>query len=429
MRAVTDMNDALQRLLTQLEAGTDCWISGAPAEGRRLLAEAARALAAEATVVSVVAPVGELTLSSLIAQLSGRPDFDGQDDAVLEQGFRRLTGEGRTALLLTAPQGIGRSALRYLQHVSRHAPRLAMAVLGTAPLAAALESAGLETLRARWTAPPPIEMATPLRLVASREMALVPSDAADTAEAALPVAAERAGGRRRRSLLLSASALGVVAAVASVIWVAYGAGGRVGPAISGQSMVETVPLQPATVPVAPLLAEAAPAMTADLAAPGTAAVPTVSVAAAALPPVPVAAAAVPPVSVAAAALPPLLRAGEAQRPVVTAPTETVRSGEAVAAASARPERLPTLRRTEAARPEPARTEARREPVRVARARPSWPLPPQYGEPAQYQYPPPDDRYDDRPRAWARRAMRSHDGPYLGTYAVDPYGMRVFRYDP
>lgn len=154
---MTEYDGALGRLLAQVGAGTDCLVEGTPAASRSLFARAAAVLAERADVITVVSPLGELGLSSLIAQISGRPDFNEQDDAVLELGFKRLMAPGRqTVLMLGAPQGIGLPALRYLQHVGRSAPGLLLVVLDSPALDVALEQPGAIGLRARLRAGPVI---------------------------------------------------------------------------------------------------------------------------------------------------------------------------------------------------------------------------------------------------------------------------------
>ena len=149
---------ALQCLMQQVEAGLDVVVEGAPEAVRSLLARAGESLRNSCTVVQVAAPTGGLSLSSLMAQLSRRTDFDGQDDAVLELGFRRLAvpeiAGQRTALLLDGANGVQRPVLRYLQHVGRSAPGLVYVIAGCSDLQAMLAEAGSSPLRARLTVRP-----------------------------------------------------------------------------------------------------------------------------------------------------------------------------------------------------------------------------------------------------------------------------------
>lgn len=175
---MTGNDGALGRLLDQVRAGTDCLVEGMPGASRGLFARAAAAAAGWAEIISVVSPSGELGLSALIAQVSGQPDFDEQDDAVLELGFKRLTASDRpTVLMLWAPQGIAMPTLRYLQYVRRSAPGLVIVAFGSPALDAALEQPGAAALRARLraapaivadeeTAPPPLAEIPPLAAVA-----------------------------------------------------------------------------------------------------------------------------------------------------------------------------------------------------------------------------------------------------------------------
>ena len=207
---MTGNDGALGRLLDQVGAGTDCVVEGTPAASRGLFARAAAAAADRAEIISVVSPLGELGLSALIAQVSGRPDFDEQDDAVLELGFKRLTAPDRqTVLMLWAPQGIAMPTLRYLQYVRRSAPGLVIVASRSPALDAALEQPGAAALRARLQAAPAIvadeETAPPPPLADSPPLAAV----AGPIPLSVPV--------RRRAWLLPWGAAVVSVAAASVI--------------------------------------------------------------------------------------------------------------------------------------------------------------------------------------------------------------------
>ncbi len=244
---MSDSSGALRRVVAQVGANSDAMVDGTPGHARRLLAEAAGLLAGQATVVSVASPMGELSLSTLIAQLSGRLDLDDQDDAVLELGFKRLKGEGPTVLMLLAPAGISRSALRYLQHVSRQSPRLAMVVYGGPALAPMLAETGFAALQARLHALPAIEIEAVAPIAPSRSVALLPSVAV----------------QKRRPVLWAASAL-VMAAVAGGVWLGHSAPGTA--VAGGRTAHFDIPLVPATV-ARPVLAGSHDPVAADLSLP------------------------------------------------------------------------------------------------------------------------------------------------------------------
>ena len=206
---MTANDGALGRLVAQVGAGTDCLVEGAPAAALGLFARAAVALAASAEVIVVSSPLVELGLSSLIAQVSGRPDYDDQDDAVLELGFKRLTAAGRTVLMLEARQGIGLPALRYLQHMGRSAPGLVLVVLGSPALDAALAQPAAAAMRLRLRAMPVIS--------AEDEGALVQGEAAPLIAEPGPIPLSSPVRRRIRLLPWAAAAVSVAAASVIVV--------------------------------------------------------------------------------------------------------------------------------------------------------------------------------------------------------------------
>ena len=206
---MTRNDGALGQLSAQVGAGTDCLVEGSPAAAQALFARAAVALAVSAEVIVVASPLGELGLSSLIAQVSGRPDYNDQDDAVLELGFKRLTAAGRTVLMLEARQGIGLPALRYLQHVGRSTPGLVLVVLGSPALDEALGQPGAAAMRARLRAMPVIK--------AENEGAPVQVEAAPLIAEPGPIPLSSPVGRRFRLLPWAAAAVSVAAASVIVV--------------------------------------------------------------------------------------------------------------------------------------------------------------------------------------------------------------------
>lgn len=232
---------ALSRLIEQVEAGTDALLTGSPGETRCLLAEAADRLRPACCVVEVAAEAAGLSLSRLMAQLSGRGDLDAQDDAVLELGFRRLAvpevpGQ-RTVLLLNASHGIQRSALRFLQHVGRGAPGLVMVVAAGAELYTLLEEPCFSALRARLTTARPVVSNGPAPIA---QPIMLPLLAAPAALAAVleadpappppspsmrPAAAPRVA--RGRSRVWVISGVGMAASLALGAWIGHASAPRV----------------------------------------------------------------------------------------------------------------------------------------------------------------------------------------------------------
>jgi len=100
---------------------------------------------------------GGLSLSGLLAQITGRPDLGSHDDEVLQRGFQALTTHGEdcdgVVLLIEGAQALQRSALRYLQFIGRTTPgpRFVLASEGGEP---DLYDVGLTFLRTRLAAMP-----------------------------------------------------------------------------------------------------------------------------------------------------------------------------------------------------------------------------------------------------------------------------------
>ena len=232
------MNQAVRRLVGRVSGDADALVGGTPEMADLIFNAAAADLAGDAAVIRVASPAAELTLSSLISQISGCTDIGGQDDSALELGFKRLTGPGRTVLFIAAPLGISRSALRYLQHNTGQAPRLRLVLLASAPLEALLDDPGLAALRTRLRANPVIS-ANLLPMVV-------------TTPPILPV-------RRRRSLAWLAMAAGV-AVVAGIAWVGTTRATADASRPSQRVSVAAVPLELAQVPAAALARSEPPAV-------------------------------------------------------------------------------------------------------------------------------------------------------------------------
>lgn len=358
---MTGNDGALERLLDQVGAGTDCLVEGTPAASRGLFARAAAAAADRAEVISVVSPLGELGLSALIAQVSGRPDFDEQDDAVLELGFKRLTAPDRsTVLMLWAPQGIAMPTLRYLQYVRRSAPGLVIVAFRSPALDAALEQPGAAALRARLRAAPAI--------VADEETVPPPPLANNPPLAAVAGPIPLSVPVRRRAWLLPWGAAVVSVAAASVIVVQL-------------SRVPDLDA-PVSVPVS------APVPTVPTAA--TAPVPAPTQTTTVIPPTP--AVVEMPLSVQPQAVPPITFPSPAPvpAPAATPPLPPL----------AKPERVLHARRVE---PKP------RVLSRAGRPGPDW----RADELTQYTW-------ENRTPPW-HRLPRWADEPGPGSYVVDRYG--------
>src|SRR3954447_10899331 len=126
----TDPAVAVSELLERVRAGEDVLAIGPAVPGRVLLDRAAEALAGTCRVVRVAAGPGPLSLSGLMAQIAGDDDLSGQDDSVVELGFRRLAvpdapGQ-RIALLLSDAGQLQRAAMRFVQHMARSASALVL---------------------------------------------------------------------------------------------------------------------------------------------------------------------------------------------------------------------------------------------------------------------------------------------------------------
>ena len=154
---------ACNRIIGRLAVGSDVVVDGEVEAVRAVLAAAAVRLAAANGVVRVSAPPGGLSLSGLIAQLSGKGDLSEHDDSVLEAGVRRLaeaTGAGRRAVMvLETSAGLHRSAFRFLRQLSRRVPDMVFLMAWFSDLPALLDEPGMEDLRRRLRAEPAMVVA------------------------------------------------------------------------------------------------------------------------------------------------------------------------------------------------------------------------------------------------------------------------------
>src|SRR4051794_16850821 len=139
-------------VLDSVRRGQDVVLTDDPA-GRAVLDRAAALLEGECRVLRVEAGSTGLSLSGLMAQVAGHADLAGQDDSVLELGYRKLAvpaqpGE-RIALMIDGAGRLQRAAWRFLQHVARSAPALVLVVTGGPALDALLNDPDFAALRAR----------------------------------------------------------------------------------------------------------------------------------------------------------------------------------------------------------------------------------------------------------------------------------------
>ena len=218
-------NVAHDPIVELVESGRDVRIEGSAASVR--LGEVASRLSDEFNVLQLAAPEGGLSLSALIALLSGRSRFDDQDDSALEAGFRRLSGadapELRTVLLLDATEGVQRPVFRYLQQVGRSAPQLQFVIASTPEVSALLDSPDMGRLRERLTTV--VLAGEPLAPAPARSLTVVPNSAlaalvqADwTLEASRRAALRERRRTRRVALMWTTSGAALVASAVLGVW-------------------------------------------------------------------------------------------------------------------------------------------------------------------------------------------------------------------
>lgn len=147
----------LAHLLKQVGEGAHALFVAKSDEADRLIEAAAARLAPSCRVIRVVAPSAGLSLSGLMAQLSGTTALDAQDDAVLEVGYRRLAvpdgPEQRIALLIQGAGHLRLGALRFLQRALERSPALVMVADWTPEFEFLLHRPELAGLRMRLLAP------------------------------------------------------------------------------------------------------------------------------------------------------------------------------------------------------------------------------------------------------------------------------------
>ena len=391
--------DATAPVLASIRAGEDVALPDG-SSGRAMLDRVEAGLEGEFRVVRVVAGPSGLSLSGFMAQVAGDADLAGQDDSVLEVGYRRLAvpdqpGQ-RIALMIDGAGRLQRAALRFVQHVSRSAPALVLVVTGGADLDGLLADPDFAALRTRLAAAQS-HLASDGHSQAELRVARA-VDPSSGDHAAAPEAAsvrERVStvsARRRRAPIWAVAGLGMAASVAVAGWVARGALDQEPPPVAAEKppvAAETAQLTPPPVPAQPermqqALAEPAPAPAQS--AP--------SRQEAMLTPQPV---------LAAPAFQP------SPEPDHTGPRPAPKAADAhrreTTHASVRASHAARPRLPEFDRAPPAWEDQRPRPVF------SGPVPRFWGRPHEViPYDPP-----------------TAEGPYIGTYAADGYGMRTFHY--
>lgn len=455
-------------ILEQVESGRDVRIEGGASAAR--LDAVAAGLEATCNVVRLTAPSGGLSLSALIAQLSGRGKFDEQDDGALEAGFRRLSGadapDRPTVVILDARHGLQRPVLRYLQQVGHNAPRLRFVIASSPELAGMLDAPDMARLRSRLehvvvaddglaeaddglaaAAVEPGQAPVPVPPAAALKVAL-PSDW--TVEAHQRTAVRKRRRTRRVALMWTTSAAALAASVAVGAWLGQARTAERMAARNTAAMPErrvelTLPVVPAHV-AAPTLAEKAPPLPAR--ADPVVPLQTASV----VRPVkagPGTPALVPVPELAKLSAPDLVAAG-APTAAVPAKPETASAEERLVTSPVRPRAVEAHRAAPPARPRAiARERAPAESSRYAEDERPIPdygimdlppdVPPRGRVRGRMAREPIGRGYDSYAREFSRpydgpnpggaRYEQSGDGPYIGTFSTGPYGARVFRYGP
>ncbi len=417
--------DALRLLLDRLHRGADAALIAEGDGGHVLLDLVADCLSGRRTRIIRAEEV-----------LPGSFAAPVRDDAALGRSFQALTKlDGtcdRTVLLVGDAETLPHPALRYIQFASRTAPRLQLVFCGTRAFFDTLNAEEFAWLRARLTAGPVLALAAPIAEDADAPPPAVPDPPpARAAAATLRLDARRpavstgrrstgrrsSAGRRSRALPLGALALLGLALL--------GLGGAAGFVLGMQGAPDrpegsqqTASIQPPTLPDAP--------------APGT---PGASVASRADPEPPSAASNAPPPSpLSPAAAGRAQGAGPGSPPgeqptsppaAAPSPVVTVRSQpklgvpedprplEGLARSLGRPNAAPAAPPRAAAM---AALDSRIRRLREARE--------------QAAPPPRDDEWvPSQPALGSWTARESLPPRFIGSYATDANGVRVFRPEP
>lgn len=158
-------------------------------------------------VVPVSAATGAtFTLSALLAQVTGQPDLDVQDDETLERGFHLLTVPGpgcdRIVLTIDGADCLQDTVFRYLQFACKAAPELQLVLAGRTD-ATARVGEGAAFLRDRLAQRPAFRVGTPATKQPERpQPAAIPAVTVTDGASGTLRASERAPGpasRKRRA--------------------------------------------------------------------------------------------------------------------------------------------------------------------------------------------------------------------------------------
>lgn len=392
-------SEALRRILGRAASGHDTLVPDAH-DGTELLDMAAEQLAVlRRRAIRVSVPLSGLSLSGLMAAITGRSDLAAQDDGVLELGFRMLTvcdeGCDGIVLLVSGADRLQLPALRYIQFACRAGRDLCIVLAGTG-LAGMLAAPELAALQARSaanavaTAPAMVKPNTVMPAVAApvampAEVAVVraapvPPAHAISAVRVRPIASASVPGAARRGAWAVAG-LGVATAVALGMWMAQAPPQTPGGQVAAAAGTVALPaLVPAVTGVS-VLPQPAPNQAA--APPALAAIPDAADPSETLP------------------VPPLLVAPLAAPPRAAARRQESRTRDAAATQS-------------------------------AARRPAQPRPlPQAASPEAF-----DEDRNPAPRSWRpdetfgpMYSTLGQPRSFIGTYSTNPDGTRTFRTEP
>ena len=410
--------DALRLLLDRLHRGADAALI-AEGDGARVLLDLVADCLSSRRIRTLWAE----------AVLPSSPAAPMPDDAALSRSFQALTmldGTCDRIVLLVGDAGtLSHPALRYIQFASRTAPHLQLVFCGTRAFLDTLNAEEFASLRARLTAGPVLALAAPITEDADTDAPLPaavsdnPPAWAGKAAPPLPDAwgpAVSSAGKRSRALPLGALALLGLALLGVGGAAGFVLGVRGAPADRPAASQQAASVQPPTLP--------------NASAPG---MPGAGAASRADPePVPAAPDALPPPSPAMAggaqgAGPGSPPGGQPAPPpaVAPGPVVTVRSQpKAGLPEDPRPSEPPTgvarsLGRPGAAAPSRAAAMAALE-SRVRRLR----------EARDQAAPPRDDEWaSSQPAFGSWTAPESLPPRYIGSYAADANGVRVFHPEP
>jgi hypothetical protein len=399
--------DALRRLLDPILAGDDVTLFIKSDDGRELLDAAAECLATMRCRVLRAAgtfPEG-LSLSVLMAQVTGLPVPDAQNDEALKRGFQALTAlDGtcdRIVLLVSDANTLRPSALRYIQLACRAGTNLQLVLAGKRGFLDLLAPNEFSHLRERLATGP---IVTPTLSNPASPAAAAPLRRAQPVHDALaPQALEQTGpwpsrpmlsslydaSPRKRLAAVAGIGLGMAACVALTIWAGEGSKPVTLPSQQAMLVVEPPVVPETAVAAAP---EVRP-VDADIPA------PAVSAAQPAPADVPMPEAQQPPATTQEADIPAVpLPAG----PPLVLPSNPIN---------------PVKTAGRKAMPAQQRLTAARAPVFNTGSVTAWEDP----------YPPPPR--DWRPLAPPQAVADSPDQPksFIGTYATNANGTRAFRF--